>query len=49
MADDALATRTACVIAGASPDDVAAIGRTDQIALRENKLGTLITAVPAGW
>ena len=38
--DGELPTRTACVIAGATPDDVAAIGRTDQVTLRENKLVT---------
>ena len=48
MEGDPLATRTACVIAGATPDAVAAIGRTDQVTLRENRLGTLITGRPGG-
>ena len=38
-----LVTRTACVIAGATPGDVAAVGTSEQITLRENKLGTLVT------
>ncbi|MGN6105116.1 MAG: hypothetical protein ACTHU0_08430 [Kofleriaceae bacterium] len=39
-------TRTACVIAGSPPEDVAAIGQTDQITLRSNKHGTLVTGRP---
>lgn len=41
-----MSTRSACVIAGASPDEVAAQGRTDAIALRANRLGTLVTGRP---
>lgn len=40
------ATRTACVIAGASPEQVLAIGIHDRLALRANKLGTLVTGRP---
>lgn len=39
-------TRTACVIAGATPDEVTAIGVSDRIALRKNGLGTLVTGRP---
>ncbi|HEY5950171.1 MAG TPA: hypothetical protein VIV40_31965 [Kofleriaceae bacterium] len=41
-----MATRTACVIAGATPDAVAAQGVTEAIALRPNRLGTLVTGRP---
>lgn len=34
------------MIAGAKPDEVAAVGRSDTIALRENRLGTLVTGRP---
>jgi hypothetical protein len=44
--DDPVATRTACVIAGATPEQVARVGRTERIALRPNKLGTLVTGRP---
>jgi hypothetical protein len=41
-----MATRSACVVAGARPDEVAAIGTSDAIALRANRLGTLVTGRP---
>ena len=41
-----LPTRTACVIAGATPEQVAAVGPSEQIAIRANKLGTLVTGRP---
>jgi hypothetical protein len=43
---DAFTTRTACVIQGAAPDQVAQIGTSDRIALRPNKRGTLVTGRP---
>jgi hypothetical protein len=39
-------TRTACVVSGASPAEVAAVGAGDDITLRENRLGTLVTGRP---
>jgi hypothetical protein len=44
--DDAPATRTACVVVGAAPDEVAAVGINEQTTLRANKLGTLVTGRP---
>jgi len=41
-------TRSACVIAGATPDEVRAVGASDRIALRTNRLGTLVTGQPNG-
>jgi len=41
-----VSTRTACVIHGAAPEEVARIGTSASIALRANKLGTLITGRP---
>lgn len=41
-----MATRSACVIAGAAPEQVAAIGTSDAIAMRPNRLGTLVTGKP---
>jgi hypothetical protein len=41
-------TRSACVIAGATPDQVRAIGENDRIAVRTNRLGTLVTGQPDG-
>ena len=38
-----MSTRSACVIAGAPAEQVAAIGATDAVQLRANKLGTLVT------
>lgn len=47
MADDApIVTRTAVVIAGSTPDDVLAVGVSERIALRPNRLGTLVTGRP---
>jgi hypothetical protein len=43
-----LPTRSACVIAGATPDQVRAVGPSDRIALRANKHGTLVTGDPDG-
>ena len=39
-------TRTACVIAGATPDEVRGIGANDTLAFRTNRLGTLVTGKP---
>lgn len=41
-------TRSACVIAGAAPEEVRAIGESDRITVRANKLGTLVTGQPDG-
>jgi hypothetical protein len=41
-----MATRSACVVAGARPDEVAAVGTTDHIAMRPNRVGTLVTGRP---
>ena len=43
---DAPAARTACVVIGAAPDEVAAVGTNDRTTLRLNKLGTLVTGRP---
>jgi hypothetical protein len=40
------AARTACVVVGAAPEQVAAVGSNDRTALRANKLGTLVTGRP---
>ena len=39
-------TRTACVIAGATPDEVREIGASEHIEVRSNRLGTLVTGRP---
>ncbi|MBA3453752.1 MAG: hypothetical protein H0T42_11725 [Deltaproteobacteria bacterium] len=39
-------TRTAVVIAGSTPDAVVAVGVPDRVALRPNRLGTLVTGRP---
>ena len=39
-------TRTACVIAGATPAEVRAVGASDRIEVRTNRLGTLVTGTP---
>ncbi len=39
-------TRTACVIANAKPDEVAPVGESPDIAIRKNRLGTLVTGRP---
>ena len=41
-----IVTRTACVVRNASPRQVAAVGTCEDIALRENRLGTLVTGRP---
>lgn len=41
-----MATRTACVIANATPDEVAAVGTNASITMRANRLGTLVTGRP---
>jgi len=48
MAHDvpAIPTRTACVVVGATPDQVAAVGTSPQITLRTNRLGTLVQGRP---
>lgn len=47
MADDApIVTRTACVIVGSTPAQVANVGVSERIALRANGLGTLVTGRP---
>jgi hypothetical protein len=40
------AARTACVVVGALPEQVAAVGTNDRSTLRANKLGTLVTGRP---
>jgi hypothetical protein len=39
-------TRTACVIAGATLDEVTGIGLNERIAVRANKIGVLVTGRP---
>ena len=47
MADEAVPlTRTACVIAGATPEQVAEVGVSERIAVRANALGALVTGRP---
>ena len=41
-------TRSACVIVGATPDEVRAVAASDLITVRANKLGTLVTGRPDG-
>jgi hypothetical protein len=41
-------TRSACVIAGAAPEEVRAVGASERIVVRANKLGTLVTGQPDG-
>jgi hypothetical protein len=41
-----MSTRSACVIAGATPEEVTAFGAKPTIEIRANKLGTLITGKP---
>jgi hypothetical protein len=51
--DDEPKARSACVIAGASPEQVAAVADGDRIAMRRNALGTLVTgrlgSLPIDW
>jgi hypothetical protein len=44
--EDLPAARTACVVVGAGPDEVAAVGTNPRTTLRANKLGTLVTGRP---
>jgi hypothetical protein len=44
--DDEPAARTACVVVGAAPREVAAVGINQRTTLRANKLGTLVTGRP---
>jgi hypothetical protein len=39
-------TKTACVVTGATPDELAAIGTSPMIAMRANRIGTLVTGKP---
>jgi hypothetical protein len=39
-------TRTACVIVGATPSDVATVSESSSISIRENRLGTLVAGKP---
>jgi hypothetical protein len=43
---DRIPTRTACVISGARPQEVAAVGTSERIVLRPNRLGTLVSGRP---
>lgn len=43
---DTPASRTACVVVGAAPADVAAVGTNQRTTMRANKLGTLVTGRP---
>ncbi|MDB4953596.1 MAG: hypothetical protein JWO36_1165 [Myxococcales bacterium] len=38
--------RTACVIAGSTPEQVAAVGKNERVTLRANRLGTLVVGRP---
>ncbi|HEX7836297.1 MAG TPA: hypothetical protein VF469_02480 [Kofleriaceae bacterium] len=44
--EDLPATRTACVVIGVAPEQVAAVGTNARTTLRANKLGTLVTGRP---
>jgi hypothetical protein len=44
--DDLPAARTACVVVGAAPEQVAAVGTNPRTSLRANRLGTLVTGRP---
>lgn len=46
MDPDSIKTRTAVVIVNATPAQVAAVGHSENIAIRQNKLGTLVTGRP---
>jgi hypothetical protein len=46
MAEHEVQTRTACVVVGATPEEVVAVGMTERIAVRRNKLGVLVTGRP---
>lgn len=38
-----VATRSACVITGATPAQVRAVAATEHVTIRENRIGTLVT------
>jgi hypothetical protein len=44
--EDEPAARTACIVVGAAPEQVAAVGSNHRTTLRANKLGTLVTGRP---
>lgn len=44
--EDVPAARTACVVVGVAPEQVAAVGTNERTTLRPNKLGTLVTGRP---
>ena len=44
--EDLPAARTACVVVGVGPDQVAAVGTNERTTLRANRLGTLVTGRP---
>jgi hypothetical protein len=46
MPEQEILTRTACVVVGATPEQVVGVGMTERIAVRPNKLGTLVTGRP---
>ena len=39
-------TRTVCVISGSTPQEVAAVGSSEHVVLRPNRLGTLVSGRP---
>ncbi len=43
---DRIPTRTVCVISGSTPQEVASIGTSEHVALRPNRLGTLVSGRP---
>jgi hypothetical protein len=43
-----VATRSACVIAGATPAQIRAIAAGEHVTIRENRLGTLVTGAIDG-
>jgi hypothetical protein len=45
-APERIPTRSACVIAGATPAQVAAVGTSERVQLRANRLGTLVSGRP---
>jgi hypothetical protein len=53
MEHDEPKARSACVIVGASPEQVAAVADGDRITMRRNALGTLVTgrlgSLPIDW
>jgi hypothetical protein len=45
-APERIPTRTACVITGATPAQVASVGASERVQLRQNRLGTLVSGRP---